>query len=222
MLSGWARLTDGSADITVYPGDFFYIPRGCRYQSYWYSDESIRFLSLGFRSCPGDTHHFYRLQRIDPTKKEREILAYFLDEPRAPDCLSIGMLYVLFALCTQHITEEIIDRKSDIVEKAMLYMNRNIHASAQEIAAHCGIGCATLYHAFRKMLNKTPNTVLHEIQAQRAKELLCSTDLKIEEISDRLGFSSSSYFRKIFFEQTGKTPREVRKNSHYFSPKSDK
>ena len=38
------------------------------------------------------------------------------------------------------------------------------------------------------------------------------TDKKIEEISSMLNFSSSSYFRKILKQHTGKTPREIRKN----------
>ena len=36
--------------------------------------------------------------------------------------------------------------------------------------------------------------------------------LSIEEISDLAGFSSSSYFRRVFREVTGQSPRAYRKN----------
>ena len=35
--------------------------------------------------------------------------------------------------------------------------------------------------------------------------------MSIEEISDRLGFQSTAYFRKIMKEYKGKAPAEIRK-----------
>ena len=54
-----------------------------------------------------------------------------------------------------------------------------------------------------------------EILCEKAVQLLTTTDLSVEEISNRLLFSSSSYFRKIFKKYTGKTPRQIRKDSQY-------
>ncbi len=41
-----------------------------------------------------------------------------------------------------------------------------------------------------------------------AKELMATTDLKIYEISERVGFESSSYFSKVFKKLEGVSPRE--------------
>lgn len=41
-----------------------------------------------------------------------------------------------------------------------------------------------------------------------AKELMATTDLKIYEISDRVGFESPSYFSKVFKKLEGVSPRE--------------
>lgn len=41
-----------------------------------------------------------------------------------------------------------------------------------------------------------------------AKELMATTDLKIYEISERVGFESSSYFSKVFKKMEGVSPRE--------------
>lgn len=221
MLNGWARLTDGAADFTVCPGDLFYIPKGCRYQSFWHSEDTVRFLSFGFRTYPGLRSRAYRLQKIDCTTQERQILLQ-LSEHMQVSSLSVGLLYMLFGLVEQHMIVEIVDRHNDIVERAMLYMNRHNHASAGKLAEHCGIGVSTLYLAFRKTVGKTPHEVWQEVQTQKAVELLTTTDLRVEEISDRLGFSSSSHFRRIFTNHTGRTPREVRKDSvfHAGPPRS--
>lgn len=41
-----------------------------------------------------------------------------------------------------------------------------------------------------------------------AKELMASTDLKVYEISDRVGFDSAFYFSKVFKKLEGVSPRE--------------
>jgi len=217
LKSGWAKLTDGTTEITVHPGELFYIPKGCRYQSYWHAEGTIRFLSIAFTAFPNPSHRTYRLQKIDCTPEEQEIVQRFMDQPPAFGALGIGRLFVLIGMAESHMSVELIDRRSDIVERAMLYMNRRNRINAEELAAHCGISVSTLYQAFRKSLKKTPGEVWHEVQIQKATEMLLTTDLRIEEISDRLEFSSSSYFRKIFKAQTGKTPREVRKSSPFFT-----
>lgn len=41
-----------------------------------------------------------------------------------------------------------------------------------------------------------------------AKELMASTDLKVYEISDKIGFDSAFYFSKVFKKLEGVSPRE--------------
>ena len=41
-----------------------------------------------------------------------------------------------------------------------------------------------------------------------AKELMASTDLKVYEISDKVGFDSAFYFSKVFKKLEGVSPRE--------------
>jgi len=134
--------------------------------------------------------------------------------------LSVGLLYTLFGLAEKHMAVEIIDRHNDIVEQAMLYMHRHNKVCAEDIARHCGISISTLYYAFRHSIKKTPLEVWHEIQCQKATDMLTGTDLSVEEISGSLGFSSSSHMRRILLQKTGKTPREIRR-SGMFSPSGD-
>ncbi len=63
------------------------------------------------------------------------------------------------------------------------------------------------------MGEKTPNEVRQELQTDRAVRLLTTTDMNIQQISDSLGFSSVSYFRKILRKYTGKTPSQIRRHA---------
>jgi len=104
-------------------------------------------------------------------------------------------------------------RKYHIVEKAEEYMHENIHCKAPDIARYCQTNQTELYEAFKLVRGHTPVTAKHKIIVKMACELLITTDMSIEEISTKLGFGNAAYFRKIFFEQTQKTPREFRKTA---------
>ena len=81
------------------------------------------------------------------------------------------------------------------------------------VAAACAVSQSGLYSACRQNGYKTPNAERQKILIEKAKNLLISTDEPIENISSVLGFSSSSYFRKIFVKVTGKSPRQIRRES---------
>ena len=83
--------------------------------------------------------------------------------------------------------------------------------STRAIARFCGVSESTAYHVIKKELGKTPNQLRQEAKCQQAVRLLTCTDLSVEEISTRLGFSSSSYMRKLLRLTTGKTPLQIRK-----------
>lgn len=64
---------------------------------------------------------------------------------------------------------------------------------------------------FHKEMGITFSTYLKNFRINRAKELLCGTQLKLYEIADRVGYSDSKYFSKVFRDTTGQLPAEYRK-----------
>ncbi len=57
---------------------------------------------------------------------------------------------------------------------------------------------------------------LLKVRMERAKELLKSSELKIQEIALRTGYPDTNYFSKAFRNYTGLTPREYRKTLSVF------
>lgn len=53
---------------------------------------------------------------------------------------------------------------------------------------------------------------IREMRLQNAARLLASTDLQVQQVSDRVGYVDSAYFSSCFREAYGCSPREYREN----------
>ena len=100
-----------------------------------------------------------------------------------------------------------------VIEKAIEYMIEYPNSKISVIAKLFNVSESGIYILFKKHLNKTPNDIRLEILCEKAVLLLTTTDKSVQEISDTLGFSSTSYFRKTLKKCTDKTPREIRKSA---------
>ena len=68
------------------------------------------------------------------------------------------------------------------------------------------------YHVFKEQTGITPTEYRTEVKLKRAAYLLESTELSVNEISERLNFFDAAYFCKVFRRRIGITPREYRQN----------
>ncbi|MBQ7821595.1 MAG: helix-turn-helix transcriptional regulator, partial [Clostridia bacterium] len=96
---------------------------------------------------------------------------------------------------------------------AIEYINKNYNRriSVPELAQMCNMSQSRFFTTFKAATGKTPIDYKNSVLVNRASQLLVSqSDRSIEQISDLLGFESSTYFRRLFKSVTGKTPREYR------------
>jgi AraC-like DNA-binding protein len=113
----------------------------------------------------------------------------------------------------------LLDRKSNRSEQLVEKIDRRIETGymrqdlyIDSIADYLQKSSAYISHVYKQ---RTGTTILDKIigvRMARAKELLAGTDLSVAEISERAGFSSSSYFFKVFRKMNGMTPNEFREN----------
>lgn len=82
--------------------------------------------------------------------------------------------------------------------------------SVETVAESMGISSFYFSRLFRASYNKTFLEYLTDYRMERAKQLLCSTELSVREISVMVGYADPGYFTKVFRRQTGKTPTEYR------------
>ena len=92
------------------------------------------------------------------------------------------------------------------------YIHEHIHERIflQDIADTFGISPNYLSQLFKKHMNVGISEYITSQKIDESKKLLKETNLKIYEISDRLGFESSFYFSKVFKKTTGVSPKDYR------------
>lgn len=201
-------------ELHLAPGDIFYIPKGLKYVSQWFrgEDPEIEFYSFGFSIAP--TKNTYILQKIP---RSGEIDAQFSQLCRQFPFTdkAIGILYRFFSVAAEHMLQADKSYSNPLIEKATAYIRSNPNASIAQVAASCNTSESNLYNAFKRHVGRTPNEVRLQALCREAVTLLSTTNRAVQDISNALGFSSSSYFRKILRKHTGKTPLQIRKEAAF-------
>ena len=210
MKEGQGRLVTRDETLELAPGDLFYIPKGCKYRSYWTASPIVRFDSIGFLYFPTITTGGYKLQKIFYTPSLWEAFQP-LSEDKTVNAASIGTLYRLLGLLEPVLTPSPGRPDAAICEKLLLLMRDDPSQTIPEYASLCQISESLLYNYVKRCTGKTPNRLRQEVLCQKAADLLVTTGYSVEEICDRLGFSSAAYFRKVFRSVYHKSPTQLRK-----------
>ncbi len=98
--------------------------------------------------------------------------------------------------------------------KAKKYIEDNPHLflSCDEVARYCNLSSKQLGRLFSLYENTSLLSFIHGQKIEEAKRMVMETDEFIDDISDKLGFSSANYFGKFFMKHTGMTPSDFRRN----------
>lgn len=211
MKHGHGRIISEGQTLEIYENEMFYIPKGCKYHSYWIADDYVIFDSIGFLYFPTDKPNGYMLQKIE---KNQEIWETFapLSKNKALHAASIGTLYCLLGILENKLTVSPPTIDLCIYGKAVQYMKEDPHKTIPQYACLCGVSETSLYNYVKKATGKTPNRIRQEILCEKAANILIATNYTIEEICDMLKFSSAAYFRKVFHDIYHKAPTQVRKD----------
>lgn len=81
-----------------------------------------------------------------------------------------------------------------------------------EIADRLGLTQEYLGAQFHKELGENFSTYIRNYRLAKAKELLIGTQLKLYEISEKVGYTDGKYFARVFKECVGLSPAEYRKS----------
>lgn len=95
-----------------------------------------------------------------------------------------------------------------------IYNHYNEDITIQKVADSLYISSSYLMHLFKTDVGKTFNTFLMEYRMERAKELLKTPGIQIQEVSRQTGYNDVKYFHKLFKRHTGLTPSDYVR-THY-------
>ena len=84
--------------------------------------------------------------------------------------------------------------------------NLSKHITLDELAAVSNFEKSYFIRFFKKESGTTPFKMLNEMRLERASDLIASTDMKICDIANSLGYNTTSFFISEYKKRFGITP----------------
>lgn len=106
-----------------------------------------------------------------------------------------------------------IDKLDDVVHQAVVWMSENLHTdiNVDKLASDMAVSPRTFIRRFNQATGKPPKQYLQKLRINEAKRLLEMTTLSIDQITQRVGYSDVSSFRRLFKREVDLSPTEYRR-----------
>ena len=133
----------------------------------------------------------------------------YITESRILAVANLAVMLTKYILLENILTPTIAEN----LGKAEAFITSNLQKelSVQDIAKGANVSKSVLYKDFHICFNCTVKEYINAKRIEKAVELITTTNLSMDEISQQVGFSSASYFSKIFKAQKGISPLKYRK-----------
>jgi two-component system response regulator YesN len=147
---------------------------------------------------------------------------YIHDVRKAKTCDSIKILINTIALnYTMKVGSCLsLENKPEAVKKVVSYIesHRYERISIEDLSKQLGYKESVLSMQFRRQTGLTLSGYIHRKKMELAAKELTDTDMKIDDIAQKYGYSNRQYFEIVFRKIRGMTPSEYRNsiNRHRF------
>ena len=101
------------------------------------------------------------------------------------------------------------------IKQAIDYIRENYDRDLNMavVSNHISMNYSLFSYLFKEYTGSNFVNYLKEIRIAEAKKLLAETDMRINEISAKVGYDNEKHFMKIFKASCGVSPSEYRKNA---------
>lgn len=140
-------------------------------------------------------------------KNRKGILDVFNSSPLAP----------YSTIVTNKSDEYFLNRLNQEIEKHISDVNFTVESLADIV----NISRSNLQRKLKSISGYSPGDYLRNYRLKKACLLLLESDSRINEVAFRIGFSSASYFTKVFYKTYGMSPKEFI-NHHVNNVKKDR
>ena len=222
IIKGEGKFCFDEETVTVKSGDIIFVPVGSTYISRWKGEPDIFYISVHFSfeaPDPFSRSKKIKIQKISPPdfeeyKAKYEFMYKSYEGSEQVQFSALSMFYSIMSHVyplLKYITVKKIDSR---IEKAAEYIDCHYKEefSVAHLANISNMSVSHFYSCFKSSVGYSPIEYKHKVCIRHAElMLIADAEKSIEEISEALGFSSSSYFRQIFKKITGESPRRYRK-----------
>lgn len=132
--------------------------------------------------------------------------------PSAPSLQQLEKWTFFLFRCLKEQWDISAEKQTGLVEKVHQFVERNIGAnlSLQSLAEHVGLHPAYLSRAYRAQTGNNLSDYILRYRMELASYLLRSSDKKIYEIAQTVGYQAVPHFIKLFKAFSNMTPQEYR------------
>tara|TARA_R110002049_G_scaffold302713_2_gene496067 strand:- start:8242 stop:9258 length:1017 start_codon:yes stop_codon:yes gene_type:complete len=153
-----------------------------------------------------------RIKQLHAIKQEGVVRALLIE----------GLVHVILALeieqhkkdklkqenATGSLTCDEMMKVKDLSEFITNFPETNL--TVTELSHKIGLTASKLQEGFKLMHNRTVNDFIRDVRVTKSEVLIKTTDMNISQILYTLGFSSRSYFSKIFKEKYNCSPSQYK------------
>lgn len=141
----------------------------------------------------------YILKPIDPQDLNNSIAAAMTEIEK--DFPSSGIVH-----------EDSVSTGNKLINEVIYYIGKHYmeDISLSSLADTFYLSKEHLSRSFKRETGTNLFSYIMELKLNDAKKLLASTELTLDEIAFKLGFSNGNYFSKVFKKNTGQSPREYK------------
>jgi AraC-like DNA-binding protein len=124
--------------------------------------------------------------------------------------VTVQLLGLIHSLSQHH--EHADDPIGKLIAKAKFIMQDSFEETLdmEKLARELPMAYSSFRKAFKRATGTSPNQYHLNLRLERAKYLLTTTALNINEIADQTGFDSVFYFSKLFKKKNGVSPKHFR------------
>lgn len=225
------KTADGNAfslskgDFVIFNGNFPHETLGEKECVFSMLRFSLDIYMKKFRISSTDEKYMYNVADYRVYKKNevptKELLTYFdlftkyyKNPDRADYCHGTIEMIIGFLKKDNFITRKYDAEEKNLVKIlpviSFIHNNFTLNLSLEELAAEFNYNSNYLGKIFKNVTKKTIVEYINFIRLEEAKILLATTKKSITTISLDVGFSSPSYFIKLFKNQYSYTPNDYR------------
>lgn len=222
--TGWLQV--GDREWTIQKNDAFLIPQHVPHtygadpddpwSNYWVHFQGRQSTAHTALLAPDPTEPVCHPYRIGEVIACVEQLYRYMSDVHTHSSLiaGSGALSQLLGLIQlrMHSAERTVWSTEGSIEKSIEFMHKNLRArlTLQRLASVTGLSPNHYGAVFKKCHDHTPIDYFNRLKIQKACELLKTTDRRISEIAESLGFDDPYYFSRLFKKVMSLSPRQYR------------
>lgn len=111
----------------------------------------------------------------------------------------------------EKLEKDVSSQQQAIIREIQVFISSHLSSvSLQSIADHVALHPVYVSKLFKQLSGSSLSEYILSVKMEHAVALLRNSTDRVYEISDKLGYSNSQYFIKVFKEHYGMTPQDFR------------